>query len=261
MNRSSKRWIWLAFFPMSGFFIFYILPLSYAAYYSVLDNSISKIYVGLGNYAQVLQNSFFRLSVSNTLELLGISVVLLISFSFSLALFVHSYQMHNGFLHAALLLPFMMPSVAVVPIFELLSLPGSIRLSVYGIFLWKHLGLFTVLFVAVRSSIKQDYYELAKMDGATRLQTLLGITFPIMLPSLGFMAIIAAVYNLRVFKEVYLLYGSYPDKSIYLLQHYVNNQFSKLNYSMMTASGMILVSCLACALLIGYLAYRRCKAK
>ena len=48
--------------------------------------------------------------------------------------------------------------------------------------------------------------------------------------ALFFALILTIVNSLKIFRESYLLYGYYPDESVYMLQNYLNNHFAKLNY-------------------------------
>ena len=67
----------------------------------------------------------------------------------------------------------------------------------------------------------------------------LGANWYAVIGSLGiaFLVLVLAWINaFRIFKEVYVIAGSYPDQSVYTLQHYMNNMFSRLDYQMVTAA-------------------------
>jgi multiple sugar transport system permease protein len=40
----------------------------------------------------------------------------------------------------------------------------------------------------------------------------------------------------KIFKEVYVIGGAYPDEAVYTLQHYMNNKFAKLDYQDVTTA-------------------------
>ena len=53
----------------------------------------------------------------------------------------------------------------------------------------------------------------------------------------AFLVLVLAIVNaFKIFKEVYFIGGSYPKESIYTLQHYMNNKFSKLDYQDVTTA-------------------------
>lgn len=39
---------------------------------------------------------------------------------------------------------------------------------------------------------------------------------------------------------MYLLQGDYPNRNLYLLQHFMNNHFAKLNYDLLTTAAFTL---------------------
>jgi len=72
--------------------------------------------------------------------------------------------------------------------------------------------------------------------------------------------IVMTMFMFRVYKESYLLFGLYPSEDVYMLQHYMNNQYQKMNLQYVTAAAVILIV-LALALYgLGYLALRRRRA-
>jgi multiple sugar transport system permease protein len=55
-----------------------------------------------------------------------------------------------------------------------------------------------------------------------------------------FTVIISLLNCFKIFREVYLLQGNYPSKNLYLLQHFMNNNFTKLNYEMLATAAFVL---------------------
>ena len=111
--------------------------------------------------------------------------------------------------------------------------------------MWKNAGYNLILLTAALSMIPREISEAASLDGARGLSKLTRITLPMIAPALFFSGVMSVMQSLRVFKETYLLYGAYPDPSIYLVQHYMNNHFAKLNYQNLTAGAIFF------ALLVG----------
>ena len=48
--------------------------------------------------------------------------------------------------------------------------------------------------------------------------------------------LMSIVNSFKVFKEIYMLYGAYPSPYVYMLQHYMNNQFLSLNMQKLSAA-------------------------
>jgi len=109
------------------------------------------------------------------------------------------------------------------------------------IFLWKNCGYNMVLFLAGLGNIPKDYYEAAWMDNASSFRAFLHITIPCLLPT-GILAFIMSIINsFKIFREIYLITGNYPQEGIYTLQHFMNNMFASLNYPRLTSATALLV--------------------
>jgi multiple sugar transport system permease protein len=109
------------------------------------------------------------------------------------------------------------------------------------IFLWKNCGYNMVLFLVGLENIPKDYYEAAWMDNASAFGIFRHITIPCLLPT-GVLALIMSVINsFKIFREIYLITGSYPEENIYTLQHFMNNMFASLNYPRLTSATAVLV--------------------
>lgn len=93
--------------------------------------------------------------------------------------------------------------------------------------------------------IPKNYYEYAKMFGAGRAECFRYITLPFVLPVLGFNILLAIMNSFKCYKEAFVIGGNYPDESIYVLQHFMNNNFQHLNFQKIsTASVTILLAVL-----------------
>ncbi|MCL1794080.1 MAG: hypothetical protein FWG34_09440 [Oscillospiraceae bacterium] len=74
------------------------------------------------------------------------------------------------------------------------------------------------------------------------------ITLPLILPYVLISSILTVVNSFRIFKEIYVIYGNYPPQNLYFLQHYIQNQFLKLNYEMTAAASYVFLFLLCIAL-------------
>jgi multiple sugar transport system permease protein len=113
------------------------------------------------------------------------------------------------------------------------------------IFLWKNCGYNMVLFLAGLGNIPQEYYEAAWMDNASSFQVFRHITVPCLLPTAILALIMSIINSFKIFREIYLITGNYPQESIYTLQHFMNNMFASLNYPRLTSATAVLVLIIA----------------
>ncbi len=238
MKKLKRKWILMALPFFAGFLLFYVIPFGHSFYYSLIESAFVHTFVGFSNYARVAANPYYRLALGNTARLIVLAVPALVLLALLLSLVMFYANGRFRFMRAALLLPLLLPSAAIVPGFEKLS-AINIQLPVYAVYVWKNTGFLMVLLVAALVMIPREVFEAAEMDGARGVKKFFSITLPLLMPALFFCTGLAVVYNLRVFREAFLLYGAYPDTSLYLMQHYMNNHFVKLNYQNLSAGAMM----------------------
>ena len=75
------------------------------------------------------------------------------------------------------------------------------------------------------------------------------ITLPLLTPMLLVTALLALVNSYKIYREAYLVGGEYPHESIYLLQHFINNNFRNMNYNRLCALSVLLVTAILLAAL------------
>ena len=97
-----------------------------------------------------------------------------------------------------------------------------------------------VLWLSGITSISPALYESASLDGANSWQRFLKITLPNLIPTLFTVTVLSLLNSFKVFREAYLIAGSYPHESIYLLQHLFNNWFTKLDVDKMCAGAVLM---------------------
>ncbi len=243
-----------------GIIMFYLAPFIGGIWYSLTDGSYANTFVGLDNYNRVWQNNMFQLGLKNTMELSFICAPSLFLLSFLLSLLLNRIRPAGGFFRSSVLLPYLMPSSAVLiiwllwfdyggPVNRLIVLLGGsrvawlqgaeLRLPVVLLFLWKNLGFCVIIFLAALQAIPVSLYEYASLEGAGFIRQAFSITLPLIVPSAFLVFILSFVNAFRIFKEVYFIGGAYPEEPLYTLQNYMNNMYGKLNYQNVTTAAYI----------------------
>ena len=105
-------------------------------------------------------------------------------------------------------------------------------------YLWKNLGYTIVLWLAGIFSVSSDLTEAAQVDGASERQCFWRVIFPNLKGTLYTITVLSFLNSFKVFREAYLVAGSYPHESMYLLQHLFNNWFVNLELDKMAASAV-----------------------
>lgn len=240
-----------------GVLLFYVVPFLGGAYYSFTDGRAQAGFVGFTNYAAVWENPMFQLGLKNSLILSLLCAPTVWLLSFVIAELLRKLSSGAKTLRSMILLPYIMPSSAIIliwlllfdyggPINRLVSVLGleridflsgqALRLPVVLLFIWKNLGFAVIIFLSAMQAIPQAYYEFATLEGAGFFRQLISITLPSVLPTSFLVIILEWISAFKIFKEIYFIGGAYPDFEVYTLQNYMNNMYGNLNYQNVTTA-------------------------
>lgn len=244
-----------------GFLIFFAIPLVKSIYYC-FTRGVGKVeFCGMQNFTDLFGSGPYLLAVVNTLRFNMLAVSIIMLASFFLAILLREKFRGREFFKTSFIFPLVIPVASVVLFWRIVFQENGvlnlflesarlhkISLSENGgpvailvlLYIWKNCGYNVILFTAGLGSIPAEYYESARIDGAGRLSCLINITLPYIMPSAFFVFIISVVNSFKVFREAYLLAGSYPDRSIYMLQHFMNNNFTNLNYQRLSTAAFVM---------------------
>lgn len=235
----KRKDIFLICFSLAGFAVFYIIPFVRSLEYAFVGNAFTKEFVGLSNFLMLFKNEYFLLGLKNTIVFTLVSVPLIMAFSLAASMAAVRFANDVSFVKSAFFLPVLLPSAVIVALFSRYAngLPPFLALVI--IFLWKYSGLDIMLMMTALGSLNKEMIEAAKIDGAGAAKRVFKIVLPNILPVLFFTLILSVVNSLKIYRESYLLYGEYPDRSVYMLQNYLNNHFEKLNYQNISTAAII----------------------
>ncbi len=245
-----------------GLFGMYLVPtldVVKRSFYSAMGDG----FVGLQNYRAVLTNSSFLLAVGNTARFLVICVPLLLVISLFVSLLLEKTPVVRDILKTTYLLPLVVPVTSVVMIARLVFHKNGLLTALCTLFgsagadwlnspwafyvlvlcyLWKNLGYHVVLWLAGLAAIPVSVYEAAAIDGANALERFFHITLPLLKQTAILSLALALINSFKVFREAYLLAGSYPHSSIYMLQHVLSNWFTNLDMQKISAAATLLMA-------------------
>jgi multiple sugar transport system permease protein len=171
-------------------------------------------FVGLSNYAQLLQTPLFWQALGNTFYFVAVGVPVSIGLSLGAALLLNArVAKWQPFFRTALFAPVVTTVVAVAVIwryllhtryglinqgFSALGIDpvdwlGNPRWSMPAIILfaaWKNFGYNMIILLAALQAIPRDLYEAARVDGAGTFARLRHITLPMLTPTLVMVGIL-----------------------------------------------------------------------
>lgn len=258
-----------------GVLLFFIAPFFSVIYYSLVDNPIKKQFVGLENFAKLIENNAFRTAAENTVVLALITVPPAVVLSMLLAMLMETSIPGKSALRSIFLSPVMVPAASVVLVWQVVfHYNGTLNswlarafdtanidwlksdyclLVIALLFLWKNLGYNMILFLSALAGIPKDLLEVAELEGAGALYRFFKIKLRYLSPTIIFVTILSLINSFKLFREVYLLTGDYPYEGLYLLQHYMNNTFRSFDYQKLSSAAILMM--LVMSVIIGTLIF------
>lgn len=261
-----------------GVSVFYLLPFLEVVRRSFLKAG-NNAFVGVENYRAVFTNGAFLLAVKNTGLYLVFGVPLLMGISLFLSLLLRNLSGKRR-LTSGMLLPMAVPAAVMVLVWRILidrqgllngiltyvSEKTAILSEFRGIdylnsgaalpvvlcsFLWRNTGYMVILWLAGLSALPHDVEEAAMVDGAGRFQRWHYIIRPALSGTFFTVGMLSVLQIFKSYREVWMVAGSYPQETIYFLQHLLQNWYLKLEFDRMAALTVVmsLVLLIVCLLL------------
>jgi multiple sugar transport system permease protein len=137
---------------------------------------------------------------------------------------------------------------------SLVGLPRVLWLQNPDIALWSIVlstvlivpGSGVVIYSAAIGSIPTEFYEAAEIEGASGLQKLLHITFPLLKPTTLYLVVIYTIAGFQIFERVYIMTGGGPiNATTTIVQLIYQTAFSDFNYGRASAEALILFAIIA----------------
>lgn len=229
--------------------IFTIIPLIYAIYLGFCKyNGFSEMkWIGLKNYLDLFQDGKFWIAMKNSLVYALLTVPSLVISALVISA-VLANKFRNGFGQTSrivLYLPTMVSMVLVGSVFFFIFASGedglvNTILGWFGIprqnwlgqrstampvvafvFLWKSLGYQIVYFYAGIMDIPKDYYEAARLDGASAFQQFIHITIPILKPILYMVLVSLVLGAFQTFDIPYAMTAGGPGNATLLPGYHI----------------------------------------
>ena len=283
LSRRHREWLAAALFLLPdalGLLIFLGIPMALALVMGFFDVSGFGDYTwtGLDNYRHMFQDAQFTKSLRVTLIYVLMLVPGIFITGLGLALLVREKLPAIAVWRGMLFLPNVVSLVVIGLVWKFmlvdrigvvnkvvtrLGLPGESWLgdprfalgSFVGITIWFLMGYYMIIFLAGLQEIPREYYEAARLDGASPLRSFRDITLPLLRPTSFFVlltALITAVAGGQGFDLAYVLTKGGPDNSTSLVVFYVYQQafqYGHYGYAAAMASFLVVVLLLLTGLL------------
>ena len=248
------------------FLTFMIIPIFMTFYYSLMKwNGMGRAkWIGMENYFYIFRDEVFLKSLWNTLLFTAVTVPLLMALALFFAVLLNQSIRLRSFFRSALYIPSVISTVAVGMVFIWMfnSQVGLINyvLNIFGIksiewandpryalamiiitTIWSRTGYNMVIYLSALQGISSEYYEAAKIDGASGWQSFCHITMPLLSPTHMFVLITCVIHSFRSFDLIYVMTKGGPLNATKTLVVYVYDTAFKTNYfGRASAAGVVL---------------------
>ena len=236
--KNNKAWLYLL--PAIIFLgCFMVYPLIDVFVYSFEEgyNSASQTSFGLGgyNYSYVLHDPYFMQAVKNTFLLVVITVPLSTGLALLISVGLSSIDKLKNLFQTIYFLPYVTNTLAVGLVFMILfkTTPYSdglmnalikffggtavdfidgpywakmLVLCLYTI--WIVMPFKILLLTSALASVREDYYNAAKVDGTSRWRTFYKITLPMISPTIFYLVITGFIGAFKVYSDAVALFGT-----------------------------------------------------
>lgn len=254
-----------------GLTIFVVLPMIFCVVLGFFqaDGFGDYTFIGLGNYRRMFADPIFISSLETTLLYLVVVVPGLFIVSLLLALLIRQRFPLVGLFRSALFAPNVVSLVVIALIWKFMltdqigfvdRVLGSMGISapswlgdpdvalwaVIGVTIWFSMGYYMLIFLSGLQDIPREYYEVARIDGASAWQTFWNVTWPLLKPTSFFILLTSTVAMMTGGLDLlYVMTSGGPANSTTLIIYYIYQQaFVYGEYGYASAIGAFIVAIL-----------------
>ena len=239
MEQNNRKG-WLYLLPAMlflGFFLVY--PLVDVFIYSFEEgyNSASQTYFGIGLYyfSYVLHDPYFLQALKNTFILVAITVPVSTGIALLISVGLASIKPLRNLFQTVYFLPYVTNTLAVGLVFMILFKKTAYTDGLANLIInwfggqsvdfidgpywakmfvlcfytvWVVMPFKILVLTSALASVKQDYYNAAKVDGTSKLRTFTKITLPMISPTLFYLIITGFIGAFKAYSDAVALFGT-----------------------------------------------------
>ncbi|HEY3015119.1 MAG TPA: sugar ABC transporter permease [Nocardioides sp.] len=244
--------------------ILFLVPTITSFYFSLTRWTLfDHKFIGLDNFKEFFQEPALVSGLTHTLFYAVVTCGLKVVLGMALAMLLTSRIIGRAFMRSVAFFPVLVSTVGVGITFQVLMNPsqGAINgalgaigidgpgwltdpqwalLSVALVDVWKGVGLATVIYMAGILSIPQEYFEAARVDGASARQNFYHIVLPLARPATVSVLILSLIGGLRSFELIWATTKGGPGFTSDVIASVIYKQYQAGFYGLSTAGNVIL---------------------
>jgi raffinose/stachyose/melibiose transport system permease protein len=231
------------------FIVLFAIPTFASFYFSLTRWTLFDTeFIGLDNFTTFLSEPALRGSLINTFIYGFLTSGAKVVLGLMLGLLLTSQIVARGYLRSVVFFPVLVSTIGIGITFKILMDPfdGMINqaLAVFGIAgpawltdpslalysialvdVWKGVGIATLIYIAGLVGIPQEYYEAARVDGASKWQNFWHITIPLVMPATATVVLLSLIGGLRSFELIWAMTGGGPGFSSDVVSSMIYKQY------------------------------------
>jgi raffinose/stachyose/melibiose transport system permease protein len=255
---------WFYIPAITLYVIFFAVPTFASFYFSLTRWSLFDTqFIGFGNFVEFFQDPQLVNGFIHTFEYGFTTSAAKVVLGFLLALLLTGPVIARGYLRAVIFFPVIVSTIGIGIVFKNLLDPfhgmvnavlGAVGLPQPGWFtdptlalwtiaavdIWKGIGIATLIFMAGIVAIPQEYFEAAKMDGASSWKILRTITLPLSRPAMATVIILSLIGGLRSFDLIWATTGGGPGFTSDVIGSVIYKQYQAGFFGLSTAGNVVL---------------------
>ena len=225
--------------------LIYTLRISFYEW-SFFRSKVAGPFVGLANYYRTLLDPRFQNSVRLTAIFAFFSVLVEVCLGLGIALLLSKNRSYHRFVRKILIIPFIICPALIAYSWRfyfnvefgimdyLIKLTGLVnprtvvlgdkRWAMAAVLMtdtWQWTPFMVLILSAGLSSVPEELYDAAVVDGASKLQAFRFITYPLLIPTLGVALIIKTVYSVKMFDKVFMMTQGGPGEATEVLSYHI----------------------------------------
>ena len=226
IRRPIQRMVWLFLLPtFAAFCIGFLYPFFKGAFLSFCKFKLTSqwTWVGFSNYIKALSDSSFLHAFWYTALFAFVSVVFINVLAFTVAYFLTKGIRGSNLFRTVFFMPNLIGGIVLGYIWSMIfdgilsrygtSILLNTKLGFWGLIIlmcWQQIGYMMIIYIAGLQAVPEDMLEAAKIDGASRWQTLWKVTIPNVMPSITICTFLSLTNGFKLFDQNLALTGGQP---------------------------------------------------
>ena len=276
-KRSLRKWSWLFIGPVfAAFIIGFIWPfaqgiyLSFCGKFSVISQARLP---GIENYIKAFSDETFYHSFWFTALFAVVSVILINLLAFAIAYALTQGVKGSNLFRTVFFMPNLIGGIVLGYLWSMIfdglldlwTTQNLVDNATYGfwgliiLLLWQQVGYMMIIYIAGLQAVPDDMLEAAKIDGATKTQTLFKVIIPNVMPSITICTFLTLTNSFKLFDQNLALTGGKPGRLTEMLALNISNGYSNMATRGMAQAKAVIFFLLVAALGIAQLVATRRK--